>query len=149
VEPDAPSAEAFAKGLALLKSDPEATWMDLVERQVMPASALLSPEKVLSFTTDNARTDLVEQFRAAPLGPHGPELTVLLWTLRSATPNGRYVLGATDDGGWAVLRLVGGRRPRPETVRTCARLEEAEWAVFALRWNDQTDGDLPLDREAP
>lgn len=148
INPAQPTATVFAQGLLFLEDNPEATWVDLVEKEVMPASALLSPERVLSFPVDASRTDLVAEFRRSPLGPYSPDLRTLLWTLRSATPHGRYLLYDDRHGRHLVIRLSGTIRPAHEVVYECSNPEDAEWAVFALRWNDQTGGQLPLRREA-
>lgn len=141
---------AAAAAAAYLAGHPQATSFDLDE-QGLAASSLLAPEAVLTEPVDARRLDLVEEFRADPLGPHGDELTQLLWHLRAQTPTGRYVLARRDGGGWQVVHLIGGRRPRGELVpgpehRT---LEDAEWAVFRLRWRDHTGQELPAARQVP
>jgi hypothetical protein len=114
----------------------------------MASGALLAPEQILSLPIPDHRLDLVEEFRAAPLGPFSDELRQLLWLLRAQTPHGRYALRRLEDERWQVIRLLGRRRPTRKTVAVLETREDAEWAIFACRWNDQTGGALSLRREA-
>lgn len=87
---------------------------------------------------------LIDEFRKAPLGKHGPDLLRVLNTLRSTPLDGRYILVCTRPfREWKLARHGGRRRPIEilhDHVFTSR--EEAEWAVFRLRWKEQTGEDL-------
>jgi hypothetical protein len=140
---------AFVRGARYLAEHPAATWVDLLNLGLMESEALLAPERILCFPVDDARQDLVSEFRRGPLGPHSPELSELLWILRSHTPSGRYVCREVPGGGWQVIRLGVECRPHWEPLPGAdfQSREDAEWAMFALRWRDQTGQELPLHRE--
>jgi hypothetical protein len=137
--------ESFVRSFEFLVEHADATWFDLVEEGLIAEGALLAPEQILAFPVDASRTDLVAEFRRAPLGPHSAELRQLLWLLRCQTPGGRYVLVRSGDASYRVARLDAGRRPGWRLVDDAeyTSLEEAEWAVFALRWRDHTGERLP------
>jgi hypothetical protein len=140
--------ESFAESARYLAEHPSATSDDLLELGLMSSGALLVPERILCNPVDADRLDLVEEFRSNPLGPYSEELRQLLWHLRAQTPLGRYVLKRVGEGRWRVLHLIGIRRPRGELVPgpTQETLEDAEWAIFALRWRDHTGCTLPSSR---
>jgi hypothetical protein len=140
---------SIAESARYLAEHEEATAFDLEELGLAPNS-LLAPELILQEPIDGDRLDLVEEFRVKPLGPHGEELRRLLWNLRAQTPAGRYVLSRMESGGWRALHLIGGRRrPRAEIVPEpeYESFEDAEWAIFRLRWRDHTGQALPVQRE--
>jgi hypothetical protein len=144
---DAGDARAsFEQSARHLREHPAATWVELLDLGLLESEVLLAPERVLNFPVDGSRRDLVEEFRRRPLGPHGVDLTQLLWQMRSQTPHGRYVARELAGGGWQVIRLTVGRRPRWEPVPEAKydSREELEWGIFALRWRDQTGQELPL-----
>jgi hypothetical protein len=97
---------------------------------------------------DPTRTDLVEEFRRNPRGPHGPELQVLLHRMRWAGDPGepgRYVLMVLEPGRrWMLARLPRRRgeplQPIPNQVFTS--LADAEWEVFRRRWTALTGQEL-------
>lgn len=130
-----------------LGEHPDATAIDLADEGLAPQS-LLAPERLLRNPVDPARMDLVAEFRRSPLGPHSEELVHLLWNLRAQTPNGRYVLERVGRDRWRALHLIGGRRPRREQVPEppYETREDAEWAIFRLRWRDHTGIALPIGR---
>jgi hypothetical protein len=96
---------------------------------------------------DPTRIDLAEEFRRDPLGPHGPELQELLWIFRTQDQGGRYVLlRAADRRAWKVARVAPrGQAPRLILDQSFETQEEAEWAVFELRWQQHTGQSLELD----
>jgi hypothetical protein len=100
---------------------------------------------------DPTRVDLAEEFCRDPLGPHGPELQELLWIFRTQDQGGRYVLlRAADRAGWTVARVAErGQPPRVILDRLFETKEDAEWAVFALRWREHTGNPLELGEGAP
>ena len=144
------SAGSFAECVRYLAENPSATSADLVELGLMPEEAQLGPERNLCDPVDADRLDLVDEFRCNPLGPHSEELRQLLWHVRAQTPAGRYVLKRVGKARWQVLHLMGKRRPRAELVPGPVHQsrEDAEWAIFALRWRDLTGCVLPSERVA-
>jgi hypothetical protein len=87
----------------------------------------------------------VDEFRKRPIGPHSPQLQRVLNTLRGGALAGRYVLICTKPyREWVLARHPGRRDKRFEILnehRFSSR-EEAEWAVFRLRWKEHTGQDL-------
>lgn len=87
----------------------------------------------------------VDEFRKRPIGPHSPQLQRVLNTLRGGALAGRYVLICTKPyREWVLAQHPGRRGKRFEILdehRFSSR-EEAEWAVFRLRWKEHTGQDL-------
>jgi hypothetical protein len=93
------------------------------------------------FPVDATRTDLVEEFRRSPKGPHGRDLQMLLHRMRWESPGGRYVLVAIEPGRrWMLGRLPGARNVPIELFhnRTYESPAAAEWDIFKLRWEALT-----------
>ena len=91
------------------------------------------------------RHDLVEEFRAAPLGPHSDALLHLLTVIRSVPAAGKYVLVEIEpDQSWMLATLPGerGQGPTPMPEYRFDSLQEAEWTVFRLRWQYWTGQEL-------
>jgi len=135
---------------SFLVDNEEATWFDLIDEGLMDRGSLLEPEHVLASPVDPSRSDLVDEFRKAPLGPYSSELQLLLWRLRAQVPAGRrYVLRQSASGRWQVAGLPLGRRPKWELLggEEYDTREDCEWAIFALRWRDHTGELLPLRRD--
>jgi hypothetical protein len=134
---------------SFLVGNEDATWFDLIDRGLMDEGSLLEPEHVLASAVDATRSDLVDEFRKAPLGPYSGDLQLLAWRLRAQTPNGRRYVLRQSARGWQIACLSGGRRPRSELVGDdeYETREECEWAIFALRWRDHTGQALPLRRD--
>ena len=89
--------------------------------------------------------DVVGEFRQKPIGHHSPNLQRVLTALRSGPLAGKYVLVCTRPFREWVLARHPGERGRPiELLRehTFTSKEEAEWAVFRLRWKQHTGEDL-------
>ena len=89
--------------------------------------------------------DVVGEFRQKPIGHHSPNLQRVLNALRSGPLAGKYVLVCTRPFREWVLARHPGERGRPvELLRehTFTSKEEAEWAVFRLRWKQHTGEDL-------
>jgi hypothetical protein len=141
------SPASVGESARYLAEHPEATAIDLAELGLSP-DTLLAPERILCDLVDTDRLDLVEEFRRSPLGPHSEELTLLLWHLRAQVPLGRYVLECVGENRWRLLHLIGRRRPRGELVPGSERetIEDAEWAIFRLRWLDHGGCELPPER---
>ncbi len=101
---------------------------------------------------DPTRLDLAREFRARPFGVHSPDLQAVLNRMRGQPVQGKYCLIMTrPHEEWVLARTVGDPL-RPEVVPgyVFASLEEAEWAVFKLRWQELTGHDLGAELgEAP
>ena len=89
--------------------------------------------------------DLVDEFRQRPIGHHSPNLQRVLNTLRGGPLAGKYVLVCTRPfQEWVLARHPGERGKPIELLREhiFTSKEEAEWAVFRLRWKEHTGEDL-------
>lgn len=80
---------------------------------------------------------LAQEFRSQPHGRHSAELQRVLNRMRAEPFSGRYVLvQETKDLPYRLARLgPAPADPISYTGDTFASLEEAEWAVFKLRWH--------------
>ena len=97
------------------------------------------------YEIDPSRKDLVEEFRKTPVGHHSPELQKLMNLLRAERFPGKHVLICTKPyKEWRLARLTGVRGEAPEVVEGAVytTVEEAEWAVFKIRWKAHTGEDL-------
>src|SRR3954449_928948 len=97
---------------------------------------------------DPTRLDLAREFKAAPLGPHSPDLQKLLKIMRWDPIDGRIVAVQPDrEGPWYLARLSGRKGHPIELFRQLpyATLLEAYWGLFRKRWEDHTGQKLALD----
>jgi hypothetical protein len=93
------------------------------------------------YKLDPAKRHLIDEFRARPRGPHGPELTQLVNRLRMGPVKDRYVLVCTKPHReWVLAQLPGerGGMMKVHWQNRFADLDAAEWFVFALRWKELT-----------
>ena len=81
---------------------------------------------------------LAAEFKATPLGHHSAELQKLLRIFRTLPVPGKHaLLRASHERSWVLVEF-NGRKGEPLTVhrdRTFTDWNEAEWAVFKLRWH--------------
>jgi hypothetical protein len=79
---------------------------------------------------------LAQEFRAQPHGRHSAELQRVLNRMRSEPFPGRHILVQERKGAPYRLARLGPTPADPisYTGDTFVTLEEAEWAVFKLRW---------------
>lgn len=80
---------------------------------------------------------LAAEFKRTPLGHHSAELQKLLRVFRTLPTAGKHALLRVDHRRAWVLVRFNGRKGEPLTVhrdRVFADWNEAEWAVFKLRW---------------
>ena len=87
----------------------------------------------------------IDEFRQDPTGHHSPNLLRILNTLRGGPLEGKYVLVCTKPFEEYTLARHGGERGNgPELMPefTFPSREEAEWAVFRLRWKEVTGEDI-------
>jgi hypothetical protein len=109
---------------------------------------LLNDPADAHFEVDPARLDLAREFRAAPRGPHSPDLQRVLHRMRWSAPGGRFVLVALDPGRRWMLAEVPLDRDLPMRTfpdRVFTSLAEAEWHVFRVRWEALTGAALSED----
>ena len=90
--------------------------------------------------------DLVEEFDLQPVGLHSPRLQRVLNQLRGESVAGKFVLVTLEPHKkWALAQLP---KKKGEPVRILKdqifkNLDEAERAIFRLRWKKHTGKDLP------
>ena len=91
---------------------------------------------------DPARRDLAEAFLANPRGPHSPELQRMVNALRfDKSMKDKYVVVCTKRyAEWTLAQLPGrrGESIRLHRDRVFTDLEDAERAIFKLRWEART-----------
>lgn len=91
---------------------------------------------------DPRRRDLAEAFLANPRGPHSPELQRLVNKLRfEPTMKGKYAVVCTKPHREWTLAQLPGRRGEPVRLhedRVFTSLDDAERAIFKLRWEAHT-----------
>ena len=90
---------------------------------------------------------IAEEFRARPHGRHSAELQRVLNRMRSEPFAGHYVLVQEQKGLPYRLAQLGTTPADPisYTGDTFATLEQAEWAVFKLRWRALFGSDLSTE----
>ncbi|MDZ4736155.1 MAG: hypothetical protein SGJ07_07370 [Rhodospirillaceae bacterium] len=97
------------------------------------------------FTIDPKRLDLAAEFRAQPVGIHSPELQAVLTVMRSLPLDQRYILIRRKPyQEWVLAQLTGVRNEPPRIYhdKVYSSPEEAEWAIFKLRWHHATGEEL-------
>ena len=101
----------------------------------------------MTFRVDPTRLDLAREFKANMYGPHSGDLQRILNLFRSEPQEGQHVLIREAKGGpWALAQYDPTHGVLPHRVGPVfATVEEAEWAVFKLRWKKFTGQDLGLD----
>ena len=100
------------------------------------------------YPIDPTRTDLAEEFKANPFGPHSASLQRIVTRMRSGEVDGRYVLVTrVRHKEWVLGRLSGKRGVDVTLVedQIFTSRAEAEWTVFKLRWEAITGEKLALD----
>ena len=93
------------------------------------------------YAIDPKRIDLVEEFRRSPLGPHSPELTLLVNRLRLIPAEERHFIVCTSRAREWVVGKMPARRGAPLELVTGAVFDDyadAVWEVFRLRWQTVT-----------
>jgi hypothetical protein len=87
---------------------------------------------------------LADEFMANPFGRASPELQRVLMVFRGEPAEGKYVLICTrPHQEWTLAQITGKRGDPPKLLdQKFTSLEEAERAVFRLRWKKHTGHDL-------
>ena len=97
---------------------------------------------------DPGRVDLAREFIGNPFGPHSAELQRVLNVMRAVPLAGKHVILMSGPyRRWSVARLTGVRAEAAERVGSLSfdNPEDAERAVFKLRWEEHTGQPLDLD----
>jgi hypothetical protein len=87
------------------------------------------------------------EFKNKPFGYHSPGLQRVLNAMRGGPKAGKYVLVVREPfRRWVLGRLPATRGVPVEILQgqEFTGLEDAEWAVFKLRWKAHTGWDLEL-----
>ncbi|MCO5161787.1 MAG: hypothetical protein M9939_11660 [Mesorhizobium sp.] len=106
--------------------------------------------KSAHYPIDPARLDLIEEFRRKPKGPHSAELLKVVHRMRWSGEGGRLGVTPVDPGRvWMLVELpaVRGGPIRRLPDYTFTSLEDAEWAVFKIRWEAITGCKIPSNLE--
>ncbi len=99
------------------------------------------PEGAGTSRIDPEQLGPVREFLRNPIGHHSPELDAILSHLRGGPVAGKYCLICTrPHQEWVIGRLAGQRNAPPiiEDNRAFRSIEDAERAIFRLRWLAQT-----------
>lgn len=94
----------------------------------------------------------VEEFRRTPIGHHSPNLMRLLNLLRFNPSGSQTVLVAQKPLVSWVLGQIPPGRVKPihiDRSRIFTNREDAEWAVFCVRWRQHTGIDITTPRNVP
>ena len=101
---------------------------------------------------DASRLAPVREFFANPIGHHGPELDAILNVLRAGPVSGKLCLICTrPHQEWVIGRMSDTRGVAPiiEDNRVFLSIDDAERAIFKLRWQAETGRTLDEDLLAP
>ena len=84
--------------------------------------------------------ELIEEFRANPIGHHSPELQRLLNKLRGAPIADKFCLVVLKPSReWQLAKTTGvAGKPLKMLNKKFTSLEDAEWYVFKQRWKAMT-----------
>ena len=96
------------------------------------------------YEIDPSRTDLVEEFRSNPGGPHSPELTLVVNRLRVMPLEDRHVLVCTKRGReWVLAKIPSVRGAEMEIFedQVFDDYYDGVWEVFKRRWKTVTGRD--------
>ena len=102
---------------------------------------LVNDPATAHFEIDPDRTDLVEEFRQNPKGPHSDALRKVLHRMRWSGVGGRFVLVVLEPGRRWCLGLLPDKRGAPIELfrnRVFDDPKQAEWEVFKTRWQALT-----------
>ena len=96
------------------------------------------------YEIDRSRTDLVEEFRNNPGGPHSPELTLVVNRLRVMPLEDRHVLVCTKRGReWVLAKIPSVRGAKVEIFedQVFDDYYDGVWEIFKRRWKTVTGRD--------
>lgn len=96
-------------------------------------------------TLTSEELEAIEEFRRKPVGQHSPFLQRRLNQMRGEAIEGKYVLLCTiPHHEWVLAQLNG--RAKPITIlreRVFSDMNEAEYAIFRLRWQRHFGKTIP------
>ncbi len=93
------------------------------------------------YEIDPSRTDLVEELRNNPNGPHSPELTLVVNRLRLMPMADRHILVCTQRGReWTLAKMPSKRGAKLKLFEDCVftNYDDGAWEVFRMRWQTVT-----------
>lgn len=93
------------------------------------------------YSWNGERKDLAEEYRNNLRGPFSPELQKILDRMRTSPLTNRYALRViVPFRKFALVKLSGSRGVPPSDIQgvTYNSISEAEWDIFARRWEDIT-----------
>jgi hypothetical protein len=104
------------------------------------------PGRQRMISVNPKRLDLAAEFMANPIGAHSAELQQILWLFRGALPEDKHVLVCLEPyRRWMLAQMDGrpGKKLKLHPKKIFRSLEDAERAVFRLRWKHYTGQSLP------
>ena len=100
------------------------------------------------YAVDPERLELAREFKACIYGRHSGELQRVLNRMRGGANAGRYVIVCTRrHREWALARMGqrAGDPLEPVPGPIFRSRQDAEWAVFKLRWRELTGRELVIE----
>lgn len=97
------------------------------------------------YRVNHNKKHLADEFEANPFGRASPELQRVLMVFRGAPMKGKYALVCTKPyEEWTLAEMSGQKGVPPKLLHEhkFTSLEDAERAVFRLRWKAHTGHDL-------
>jgi hypothetical protein len=97
------------------------------------------------FRIDPTALHLAREFRQQPVGRRSAGLEQVLNLLRSGPVKGKYCLVCIEPYRRWMLAQISGERGVPPLLhenRIFTSLEDAEWEIFKLRWQETTGHEL-------
>ena len=93
-----------------------------------------------TFHTGADDRELIEEFRANPIGHHSPDLQRLLTRMRGAPMADKYCLVVVEPNREWQLAKTTGKAGQPVKLlkQRFTSQEDAEWYVFRQRWKALT-----------
>lgn len=99
------------------------------------------------YRIDPSRSDLAREFKAAPFGPHSPELQKVVQIMRWGSSRGKTIIVCTKHHREWKLGRMGDTRGQAviELGNPFASYAAASWACFRARWQEVTGQACPVD----
>jgi hypothetical protein len=99
------------------------------------------------YRIDSSRADLAREFKAAPFGPHSPELQKVVQVMRWGSSRGKTIIICTKHHREWKLGCMGAARGQvvTEVGPAFTSYAEATWACFRARWQEATGQACPVE----
>jgi hypothetical protein len=99
------------------------------------------------YRIDSSRLDLAREFKAAPLGPHSPELQKVVQIMRWGGSRGKTIIICTKHHSEWRLGRMGDARGQAvvELGDPFTSYAAASWACFRARWQEATGQACPVE----